>query len=332
MPPSGLHRLVTWAGRTFVYQAPRERDRCPACDSHRLAALAVHKLQTRIDGRRTGLVSGCEDCGLVFVNPPPSEVELSSMYAPTGEWAEGRLQDAAPAAPPKPGGAGSWPRLFDPIRGELDVTQPPAGAKVLDFGCGTGKFLDVLGACGWETYGIEPALDEAFTRHRRLFEIPATPAFDLVIVHHVLEHVLNPLGLLQQLAASARMGAFMLVAGPRLDTLPVHRDYRYVISRVHVTSYTSTCMMGLLARAGWAAVAPPADEVAIAGGRKTAARMRLVAKRVDRPPPLPVRPLDAAREALRKYYEQVGPAPARWIRMAARRAERGRRRHKDTSG
>jgi len=314
--------LAAWAGRTFVYRAPRERDRCPACDSPRLAALAVHRLQTRIDGRRTGLVSGCEDCGLVFVNPAPSAAELSAMYAPTGEWAEGRLQDAAPAGPPKPGGSGSWPRLFDPIRGELDVTRPPAGAKVLDFGCGTGKFLDVLGACGWETYGIEPALDDAFSRHRRLFEIPSTPTFDLVIVHHVLEHVLNPLGLLQQLAASARLGALALVAGPRLDTLPVHQDYRYVISRVHVTSYTSTCMIGLLARAGWQAVAPPADEVTIAGGRKTAARMRLLAKRVDRQPPLPARPLDAAREALRGYYEQVGPAPPRWIRLAARRQER----------
>jgi hypothetical protein len=144
--------LAAWAGRTFVYRAPRERDRCPACDSPRLAALAVHKLQARIDGRRTGLVSGCEACGLVFVNPAPSAAELSAMYAPTGEWAEGRLQDAAsPAGSRKPGGTGSWPRLFEPIRSELDVTRPPAGAKVLDFGCGTGKFLDVLGACGWET-------------------------------------------------------------------------------------------------------------------------------------------------------------------------------------
>ena len=320
--------LAAWAGRTFVYRAPRERDRCPACGSSRLAALAVHKLQTRVDGRRTGLVSGCEDCGLVFVNPAPSEAELSAMYAPTGEWAEGRLQDAGPADPPKTGGGGSWPRLFAPIRGELDVTRPPAGAKVLDFGCGTGKFLDVLGACGWDTYGIEPALDEAFARHRRLHEIPSTPTFDLVIVHHVLEHVLNPLALLRRLAESARIGAFVLVAGPRLDTLPVHRDYRYVISRVHVTSYTSTCMMGLLGRAGWATVAPPDDEVAIAGGRRTAARMRLLAKRVGHQLPLPARPLDAAREALRKYYEQVEPAPPRWIRMAARRAERGR--HKET--
>ena len=316
--------LAAWAGRTFVYRAPRERDRCPACDSSRLAALAVHKLQTRIDGRRTGLVSGCEDCGLVFVNPAPSEAELSAMYAPTGEWAEGRLQDAAPAGPPKPAGSGSWPRLFEPIRDQLDVTRPPAGAKVLDFGCGTGKFLDVLGACGWETYGIEPALDAAFTRHRRLVDIPSAPMFDLIIVHHVLEHVMNPLGLLQQLAGAARIGAFVLVAGPRLDTLPVHQDYRYVISRVHVTSYTATCMIGLLARAGWEAVSPPADEVAIAGGRRTAARLRLLARRVASRPALPARPLDAAREALRKYYEQVGPAPARWVRVAARRAERGR--------
>jgi len=328
-----VSRLTRWTGR-FVYRAPGELLECPACGAPNLAALAIQKLPTALDGRRTGIVSGCADCGLVFVNPFPSQHELASMYAPGGEWALGRADEAIaplPAATSAPGG-GSWPRIFDPIRGELDVVNPPAGARVLDFGCGRGKFLDVLQRRGWETFGIEPAMDTAFASHQRLAAIPAEPLFDLVIVNHVLEHVTDPLALLTQLAAATRSGGFLLVGVPRLDTLPIHRDRSYVISRVHVTSYTSACMLNLLARAGWEAVAPPDQELAIAGGRRTTARLRILARRVDGVVAAPPRPLDAARRALRDYAalrgastlaEQIGGA-----RLAARaiEAKRGLKR------
>jgi SAM-dependent methyltransferase len=300
-------QLSRWIDWRFVYRAPRERERCPACASAPVVALAVHELRQPIGGRRTGLVSGCEECGLVFVNPPPSEAELAAFYAPEGGWAQARIErpHSDGSSPAKPG-SGSWVHMFDAVRGDFDVTRPPAGARVLDFGCGRGKFLDVLQDCGWETFGIEPAMDAAFARHHRLEAVPRTPTFDLIVVHHVLEHVENPLALLGELAAAARPGAYILVAVPRLDTLPVHRDYRYVISRVHVTAYTSACLEGLLARAGWSLAAPPDDEVRIAGGRRTSARLRLLARRATHPVTMPTRPLDAARHALRLYAREAG--------------------------
>jgi SAM-dependent methyltransferase len=326
--------LARWLGRALVYRAPDEDEQCPACASPRLTALAVHKLARPVRGRRTGLVSGCADCGLVFVNPTPSDDDLASHYAPDGEWATGRTGEARSSKPPsaKPG-SGSWVTLFDGARGELDVTRPPAGARVLDFGCGSGKFLDVLKACGWETYGIEPAVDSAFPRHRRLTAVQAEPTFDLVIAHHVLEHMSHPLAALRQFAAAARQGSFLLVATPRFDTLPVHRDFDYVISRVHVTAYTRTCMEGLLARAGWQPLPSPHDDVTISGGRRTAARLRVLARRVgETAVPLPSRPLDSARAALRGYdgggskraaLERLGA-----VRLAARIADTRRRLRK----
>src|SRR5688572_21839523 len=248
----------------ILYRAPRELTRCPTCRSSTLAALGLHKLPSILDGRRTGLISGCEDCGLVFVNPSPSDTALESMYGPQGEWAVGRQDDvsAVKADEELKPGSGSWRHMFDGIRHELDVTRPPRGARALDFGCGRGKFLDVLKPCGWDTYGIEPASGAAFVRHHRLDAIPREPVFDLVIVHHVLEHVADPLDLLKQFARATRPGGYVLVAVPRLDTLPDHHDFSYVVSRVHVRSFTSVCMEGLLARAGWQSVEAPPDEVA----------------------------------------------------------------------
>src|SRR5688572_758569 len=321
----------------ILYRAPRELTRCTTCRSSTLAALGLHKLPSILDGRRTGLISGCEDCGLVFVNPSPSDTALESMYGPQGEWAVGRQDDvsAVKADEELKPGSGSWRHMFDGIRHELDVTRPPRGARALDFGCGRGKFLDVLKPCGWDTYGIEPASGAAFVRHHRLDAIPREPAFDLVIVHHVLEHVADPLDLLKQFARATRPGGYVLVAVPRLDTLPDHHDFTYVVSRVHVRSFTSVCMEGLLARAGWQSVEAPPDEVAISGGRRTSARLRMVARLVDRALPLPARPLVPARRALTAYYRQqpAGTLAERLVRgghvrMAARVVESRRKTRK----
>ena len=306
-----MHRLADRAARSVIFRAPGELERCSACESRRLVALGVHRLARPVAGRRTGFISGCEDCGLVFVNPLPSDDALASMYGPKGEWGLARTGDHAAGAARggRRPGSGTWPRLFDAIRDDLDVTRPPAGSRVLDFGCGRGKFLDVLQQCGWSTFGIEPALDAAFPQHQRLEAPPADPTFDLVIAHHVLEHVTNPLAILRQLAAAARPGGYLFVAVPRLDTLPTHRDYRYVFNRVHVTAYTSTCMESLLARAGWKLVEAPPVEVAISGGRRTTARLRMLARRVSGEVPMPANALGPARSALRAYY-QTAPRPA----------------------
>lgn len=285
-------------------------------------------------GRRIGFVSGCRDCGLVFSNPLPSSDELKAFYSLTGEWRRSDRQDAArPTAGVDAARGGSWSRPFAPIRHELPVTTPPPGAAVLDFGCGTGKLLDAMQACGWDTSGVEPAVDVAFPRHRRLDAVPDEPAFDLIVANHVLEHVTDPLRLLSQFARACRQGGYLFVGVPRFDTLPLHRDYKYVINgRAHVIAYTWPCLEGLLARTGWAVVGPPPERVPIGAGRTTCARLQVIARRVDTPPALPASPALAARDAMRQYHLQAEGRSLverlRFFRLAARRAEAQRRRRK----
>jgi SAM-dependent methyltransferase len=302
-----------------------------------LYELDLLALRPLVDGYRTGFVSGCHDCGLVFSNPQPTAAEQDQFYSPEGDW--GSRRSGTPAVREEDesrrnversrGLSWSWP--FEAIRDDLAVAAPPAGAKVLDFGCADGKLLDALQDCGWETWGIESASDTAFVRHRRLDAIPASPTFDLIVVNHVLEHVTNPLGLLSELAGASRVGGYLQVGVPRLDTLPVHRDYKYVINgRAHVTAYTWPCLQGLLARAGWQPVAPPPDRVSKGQGRQTCARLRVLARRVDGAlEPLPFA-AHAARVAVSRYhadiqgrslFERLG-----FYRLAARKVEARRRR------
>jgi SAM-dependent methyltransferase len=328
--PGDLRAAMRSAARALIYSVPRECERCPACGSRRLYELDLLSLRPPVHGYRTGFVSGCADCGLVFSNPQPTRAELDRFYSPEGEW--GSRRSDAPARVDeragRPGKSWSWP--FEAIRDQLSVTSPPVGAKVLDFGCADGKLLDSLQDCGWETWGVERAMDAAFARHRRLEAIPTSPTFDLIVANHVFEHVTDPLGLLRELAAACRVGGYLHVGVPRFDTLPIHRDYKYVINgRAHVTAYTWPCLQGLLARAGWAPVAPPADRLPKGQGRYTYARLRVLARRVaGHVEPMPS-PAQAARAAVRRYhadihgrslFERLG-----WYRLAARRAERRRR-------
>ena len=72
--------------RALIYGVPRECERCPSCGSPRLYELDLLPLRRPVNGCRTGFVSGCDDCGLVFSNPQPTPGELTRFYSPTGEW------------------------------------------------------------------------------------------------------------------------------------------------------------------------------------------------------------------------------------------------------
>jgi 2-polyprenyl-3-methyl-5-hydroxy-6-metoxy-1,4-benzoquinol methylase len=258
---------------------------------------------------------------LVFANPLPTAEQLDQYYSDAGAWAAPRAERLErieksylrkAAKPPRPGRSrrvkppappGGPERLLNAIAPYLPVDTPPPGAKVLDFGCGDGKLLNRFQERGWRTYGIEPSTHVPFIRHTRLETPPQDGSFDLIVLHHVLEHVLNPLDVLQQLSGSVRIGGSVLISVPRLDTLPVHRDLNYCIdARRHIMSFTERCMTGLLARAGFDNAArldlPELDQSHTEGQPK---RLRLIATRVAAPLPPPAMALAPAIDALRQF-------------------------------
>jgi SAM-dependent methyltransferase len=320
-----LRAAMHSTARACIYRAPGECLRCPSCGSSRLYELDLLTLQRPINGCRTGFVSGCDGCGLVFSNPQPTAEELRRFYSPTGEWGARRVGvSKTPDVPRRATRGRSWSKAFGPIRDF--VTTPRPGATALDFGCGDGALLDALQESGWDTSGIETAVDCAFPRHHRLDAVPGAPVFDLIVANHVLEHVTDPLGLLHQFARAGRVGGYLFIGVPRFDTLPIHRDYKYVINgRAHVTAYTWPCLQGLLARAGWKSLAPPPARVSKGRSGHTCARLRVIAQRIEEYVEPAPSPATAARRAVRRYYADVEGRPVLermgWYRLAARSAE-----------
>src|SRR5579862_9350777 len=112
---------------------------CLICKSAR-----VYYLFSAADYR----VVRCNDCGLVFLNPQPSDAELSRIYGtgyfirsdtPEGRQSVSEMKQATA-------------RLYlDQIRRYSGLTN----GRLLEIGCGEGDFLVAAESAGWRVTGID---------------------------------------------------------------------------------------------------------------------------------------------------------------------------------
>lgn len=96
----------------------------------------------------------------------------------------------------------------------------PGENKLLDFGAGTGDFLQFAKNKAWEVYGIEPndqARNLAKEKGLNLFfslEEFKNDQFDVITLWHVLEHIPNLKECLRQLQTLLKPGGILVIAVP----------------------------------------------------------------------------------------------------------------------
>ena len=230
-----------------------EWPKCPGCDALDLQALHLIPNSKRLVPTPFVALLGCRTCGLVFTVPRPALESLDAFYDGRRDEGWRRRDPAADIGKMTRKHAAAAAKLTP-----LGVLSGARGRQALDFGCGAGAMLDVLQGAGRETVGIEPGRIAAFAaqRHRVIDALPEVPTFDLVVVHHVLEHVLTPGRLMRQLAASCWPDARLLVGVPSLEGVAVTGDFRYACSPVHINSFTRAALANILRQAGWSPFAP----------------------------------------------------------------------------
>ncbi|KPK52743.1 MAG: hypothetical protein AMS22_08580 [Thiotrichales bacterium SG8_50] len=171
---------------------------CPGCASEELVEIgklpdsrwfAGTRLEEPLPG---GWLCRCSTCGLKFRNPANVDVVNSQLY--NNDTAATWVADDARA---------DWDLIVRYVSEEL-----PQGGKVLDFGCYTGGLLERLGA-RYQRFGIEVnrvASDIASKKIGRdlwpsIDEVPDELRFDVIIAADVIEHLTNPMSIIEQLTS-----------------------------------------------------------------------------------------------------------------------------------
>lgn len=142
------------------------------------------------------------------------------------------------------------------IRSELDKLPLPAGAQVLDAGCGSGRTLAELQPYG-EVYGIELNPDAAAiakdrgigdVRIGRLEALPwADRTFDLVTCLDVIEHTPDDRATLRELRRVTKPGGWLLVTVPAYQALWSSHDE----ANHHYRRYGREMLAAAATGAGW---------------------------------------------------------------------------------
>lgn len=156
----------------------------------------------------------CRKCGLVMVDPVPSEEYLSGFYS----------QYHVPHS------ASMWARYMSAVYDRLfnrELRALPRSSRILDVGCGYGHFLALARQKGFEAYGIEPAGEAAdyAEKENRLDifrgDIKNAPYqdgyFDVITMWFVLEHLADPFSAIEKARRLLKEGGMFILCVPNMD-------------------------------------------------------------------------------------------------------------------
>lgn len=190
-------------------------EQCPVCGSRNLKFIFDVKDHT-VSGEVFAIWE-CGDCTLRFTQDVPGPEEIgpyyrSENYISHTETKKGFINNAYLAV-----------RKFT-LQQKKNLVNRNTGLKkgqILDIGCGTGAFLEVMHSSGWSGQGLEP--DEgarSIARQRGVQALPSADLFtmkepfDAITMWHVLEHVHDLHAYLEKMRSLMKPGGAIFIAVP----------------------------------------------------------------------------------------------------------------------
>jgi len=265
---------------------------CPSCYlCERKGELLYENLTDRLfDSPGSWNLKRCPDpnCGIVWLDPMPVEEDISKAYrayhtheadVPPPDSSARRLHSRVRMGYIRTKyryaqvGHNRWDQLFallaylDPIRrANFDfsvfyLTSKPHG-RLLDLGCGSGAKLKLMKELGWQVEGLDfdpaavgQAREEGITVHFGTLEDQRLPdeTFDAITASHFIEHLHDPLRMLQECRRLLKPGGLLVVLTPNATSWG-HRlyqaDWRGLEPPRHLHIFTPSSLAKMCRNAG----------------------------------------------------------------------------------
>jgi 2-polyprenyl-3-methyl-5-hydroxy-6-metoxy-1,4-benzoquinol methylase len=203
----------------------------------------------------------CQNCGLMRTNPRPTRQTIAFYYP--DDYGPHQVTPFVNASTQKQAD-NFWNlaamRILDTESRKIPALRP---GRMLEIGCASGAFLQLMAGRGWHVEGLETS-EKAGKAARalgysirigRLEDVPdPTELFDLVVGWHVLEHLYDPGLALRRLYGWTKPGGWLALSMPDASAWEfrvfAERWYSLDLPR-HLFHFTPETLKSLLAKTGW---------------------------------------------------------------------------------
>lgn len=224
---------------------------CPLCRCSRLRHYC--RVKSLFDEGLFIRYERCDGCGIVFRNPRlPDDARLDA-------YEHGELREAQKLINPKN-------KLhYEKILPTLEAFLPAnSQRRFLDFGCGSGTFLEVADRGGFDVVGLELSRGLAelvekthgFEVFQGLIDDPgfAGRKFDLIVSTQVFEHLLDPKRALESLREHLDRPGLLLLEVPNLDHVRERLKRGSTMNDSHLFYFNAQSMSRMLRDCGFEVV------------------------------------------------------------------------------
>lgn len=184
---------------------------CPICDSSEFTSILVGE-DTLLNNQGEFNIVRCNSCGLIYLNPQPTEETLGVYYS--GNYPANSVDNLREII--KPGSFKSkffrllYLSLYKHISKQLnEFKKLQKDTKLLDVGCGNGGFLYFMKeSVGVNGHGVEMSKKAAEFASKEIgltvfnsnfLKADLVDKYDVVTAFHYFEHELYPNEVLQKL-------------------------------------------------------------------------------------------------------------------------------------
>jgi len=187
-------------------------ERCPVC--RHTGARKWLQAPDRFHGRRERYtLVRCSACALVWLRNPPQAEDMYHHY--TAEY-DGLISAAGQNSPLR------WPFR------KVALAQYRQSGCLLDIGCSSGSFLELLKGDPWKLYGIEMSANCARIAEEKtgahvfvgdVLDASFPPeSFDVITCFDVLEHFYEPRRVMKRVGEWLKPGGIFYVLVPNIDS------------------------------------------------------------------------------------------------------------------